>query len=125
MHRSERGYEAVMLIMDSVGLGVFTVVGISAAFTVVEDPSVFLLLFVGAVTGVGGGVMRDIFAGNTPDVFVKHIYASASLVGAAVTIMIWPFAGSACSMLAGTAAVILIRLLSVHYRWNLPKAKEC
>lgn len=48
-------YETVMLIMDSIGLGVFTVVGINTAYSQDGEYNIFLLVFVGVVTGVGGG----------------------------------------------------------------------
>ena len=83
-----------------------------------------LLAFVGVITGVGGGVLRDVMAGDTPYIFVKHIYACASLVGAVICGLLWHYAGEGLSMLAGAAAVFLIRGLSAHFRWNLPHAHE-
>ena len=116
-------YDRLMLIMDSVGLGVFTVVGIQTAYAVVAEPGWFLLLFVGVITGVGGGVMRDVMAGDMPYVFVKHFYACASLLGAVLCILLWSVAGQTFAMLAGAAAVVALRMLAVKYRWSLPKAK--
>ena len=77
-----RAYEIIMLVMDSLGLGVFTVMGIQTALR--KDPgyNAFLLVAVGVLTGVGGGVLRDVLAGERPYVFVKHFYACASLFGA-------------------------------------------
>ena len=71
-----------MLVMDSLGLGAFTTVGIQVAFEHTEKPTLFLLVFVGVITGVGGGVIRDLLAGNPPFILVRHISASASLAGA-------------------------------------------
>ena len=64
-HRRET-YDKIMLAMDSVGLGIFTVVGISTAHQAVPESGQFLLIFVGVITGVGGGVVRDMMAGNMP-----------------------------------------------------------
>lgn len=116
-------YDALMLLMDSVGLGIFTVVGIQTAYAAVENPGWFLLLFVGVITGVGGGVLRDVMAGDMPYVFVKHFYACASLLGAALCILLWEFAGQTVAMAAGAAAVVALRYLAVKYRWSLPKAQ--
>lgn len=116
-------YDSLMLLMDSVGLGIFTVVGIRTAYAAVTDPGWFLLLFVGVVTGVGGGVLRDVMAGDTPYVFVKHFYACASLLGAVVCILLWTLAGQTVAMAAGAAAVVALRYLAVKYRWSLPKAR--
>lgn len=117
-------YDRIMLIMDSLGLGIFTVVGISAAYSVSEDFNLFLLLFVGIVTGVGGSVLRDILAGNTPYIFVKHIYACASGAGALLCALCWKPLGVTAAMLLGAAAVILLRLLAAHFHWSLPRAGQ-
>ena len=117
-------YNQVMLVMDSVGLGIFTVVGIKVAHTVSAEPGVFLLVFVGVVTGVGGGVLRDIMAGERPYIFVKHFYACASLIGALLCVLIWNSLGEANAMILGTAAVIVLRLMAAHFRWSLPKPRD-
>ena len=71
-------------------------------------------------TGVGGGLLRDVMAGDMPYIFVKHIYACASLVGAVICGVLRQSAGEMTAMLVGAAAVFAIRCLSAHYRWNLP-----
>ena len=114
----------VLFLMDTAGLGIFTVVGIRTAYAHVPQATVFLLVFVGVITGVGGGLLRDMMAGDTPYIFVKHIYASASLVGALLCGLLWHYAGEIPSMLLGGGAVILIRCLSAHFRWNLPRAHD-
>ncbi len=118
-----RVYEIVMLIMDSLGLGVFTVVGIQVAYTAGEEYNAFLLIFVGVITGVGGGVIRDLLAGNTPFILVKHFYASASLIGAVVCILLWQFVGSVAGIAGGTVVIIVLRLLAARYHWSLPKSR--
>ena len=60
LERGSRLYDVVMLLMDSIGLGVFTVVGVQSAYSVSSSYSIFLLAFVGVITGVGGGVLRDV-----------------------------------------------------------------
>jgi len=117
-------FDWCLRLMDSLGLGIFTVVGIRIACGCVEAPSLFLLVFVGVVTGVGGGLMRDIMAGDTPYIFVKHVYASASLAGAVLCGTLWSILGELPAMLIGMSVVVIIRILSAHYRWNLPKAKD-
>jgi len=116
-------YEKLLLIMDSIGLGLFTVIGIQAAKASSVDTNLFLETFVGVLTGVGGGMMRDIFAGVTPSIFVKHFYACASIIGAWICVLIWPFAGESVSMFAGAAAIVVLRLLAAYYRWSLPRAE--
>lgn len=88
------------------------------------DRSTYLLVFVGLLTGVGGGVMRDVLAGNTPYILVKHVYACASLAGAVLCAVLWRLVPQYVAMLAGMTTVLLIRLLSAHFRWNLPRVKD-
>lgn len=121
-HRYQRAYDILMLAMDSLGLGIFSVIGVQAAFAQSSSYSMFLMAFVGVITGVGGGVIRDMMAGNTPYIFVKHIYACASLAGALSCVLLWNPLGGAVAMAIGTILVVLIRFLSAHFRWSLPKA---
>ena len=79
---------------------------------------------IGLLTGVGGGVMRDVLAGNTPYILVKHVYACASLAGAVLCAVLWRLVPQYVAMLAGMTAVLLIRLLSAHFRWNLPRVED-
>lgn len=120
---NQQRYDQLMLLMDSAGLGIFTVMGVRVAWHCVENPSLYLLVFVGAVTGVGGGLLRDVMAGETPYIFVKHIYACASLAGALLCSLLRS-AGEMAAMLAGAVLVFAIRCLSAHYRWNLPKTHD-
>ena len=79
----------VLLVFSGLCFLVFTVVGIQRAYTATEHRGLFLLVFVGVVTGVGGGLLRDVMAGNTPYIFVKHVYASASIIGAILCVVLW------------------------------------
>lgn len=117
-------YEISMLIMDSLGLGVFTVVGVQIACSAEEEYGTFLILFVGMITGVGGGVLRDVMAGNTPYIFVKHFYACASLGGAAVAIVLWDYLPVPLVLLIGALVVVILRLLAAYFHWSLPKARQ-
>lgn len=119
-----RFYEITMLIMDSAGLGVFTVIGINTAFVRDDSYGIFLLVFVGVMTGVGGGILRDVMAGDRPYIFVKHFYASASIIGALVCVAVWDVLGSIASMFIGTAVVIVLRLCAARFRWSLPKVQD-
>ena len=116
-------YDKTMLIMDSLGLGIFTAVGIEIAY-LAEHRSVFLLVFVGMITGIGGGVLRDVLSGNTPYIFVKHFYASASLIGAVASIFLWEYIGQSAAVFGCAFVVTALRLLAAKFRWSLPKPKE-
>lgn len=121
--RKQQLFDAVLLVMDSIGLGIFTVVGIQVAFAASHDYPPFLLIFVGMITGIGGGVLRDILAGDTPYIFVRHFYACASLIGAAVCLLLWGWAGESVAMISGATVILILRLLAAHFRWSLPRAQ--
>lgn len=124
---NNRIYERMIFIMDTLGLGIFTQVGIQIAYSHSIEFNAFLFVFVGVITGVGGGVLRDILAGDTPFIFIKHIYASASLVGAIASLVLWHALGSAYAIVAGVIIIVVIRCVSAHFKLNLPSAAytEC
>ena len=115
-------YGKILFFMDAIGLGVFTVIGVQTAYSLSADYGFFLLLFVGVITGVGGGVMRDVLVQNMPYIFVKHIYAVASLAGAIICILFWERLSPEYAMVLGGGAVFVIRCLSAYFKWSLPKA---
>lgn len=115
-------YDRTMLVADSIGLGLFTAIGVSIVREAVPDAGFFLTVFVATLTAVGGGIMRDIMAGQTPFIFVKHVYACASLVGGVVCTILWPLCGHVTAMIICAALVFVIRILSATFKWNLPRA---
>ncbi len=123
LFKKQQVYDNLMRIIDSVGLGIFTVVGVEIAYSAGQSENRFLLIFVGLITGTGGGVIRDILAGNTPYILVKHFYASASIIGAFVYVLLWQLFGDEIAFYCGALTVIVLRLLAAKYRWSLPKAK--
>lgn len=120
--RHEPVFDRLLLVMDAVGLGVFTVVGVQCAYQQSEDYTLFLLIFVGLITGVGGGVLRDVFSGERPYIFVRHFYACASIIGALICALCWNRLGANAAMLFGAAAIVVLRLLAAYYHWSLPKS---
>lgn len=114
-------YDKIMLIMDSIGLAIFTVVGVNTGIQQGYIEKLFLLVFVGTITGVGGGLLRDIMAGEPPYIFVKHIYACASIMGSIVCVYMYRSFGAVESMIVSSVVVLLIRYLAAHYHWNLPR----
>lgn len=116
-------YDRVMLVMDSVGLGIFTVMGVMTGIQEGYMDNAFLLTVLGTLTGVGGGLLRDMMAGQPPYIFVKHIYACASVVGAVSCVWIYRLWGQLPAMVAASVLVVVIRFLAAHYRWNLPRIR--
>lgn len=122
--RSIEMYEKVMNIFDAVGLGAFTVVGIDTAVLAGYGQYHFLIIFLGVITGVGGGILRDIMAGETPYILKKHVYACASIAGAVLYAFLLEYMNGDAAMLIGAGTVILIRILATRYCWDLPTATK-
>lgn len=122
LQHGQRIFEKSLLFMDSIGLGIFTVNGILIALDCSAGYRKMLLIFVGVLTGVGGGVLRDILAGDRPYIFIKHIYACASVFGAAAYLFSRGFLAPVQAVCLSICVTVAIRLLSSHYNWNLPKA---
>lgn len=116
-------FEKLLLYMDSIGLGVFTVVGVQVS-QLHYGVSPFLNICMGVLTGVGGGVLRDMFSCQTPYIFTKHFYATASLIGAVVYVILCSWCSPNLAGLLGGGLIILLRLLAAHYRWKLPKPRH-
>jgi len=121
---NQRLYDMVFMLSDAAGLGIFTVCGAKVAMEAGFAGNTFLTIFVAVITGVGGGVMRDIFAGDRPAIFVRHIYACAAIIGAVVFCLFSTFADMNVSMVAGFMVTLVIRVCSAHFRWSLPKARD-
>lgn len=112
-------YEKIMNYCDAVGLGIFTVVGVYNAWSLGYRGK-FFLIFLGMLTGIGGGMIRDVLANTMPFVLHKHIYAVAALAGALIcTLLIGRHLYVA--MGTGCVIIILIRLLASRFCWDLPK----
>ncbi|MEA4929139.1 MAG: trimeric intracellular cation channel family protein [Candidatus Limiplasma sp.] len=122
--RAKERYKLALLYTDAVGLGVFTVSGVDTASRVFPNASVFLLLFVALLTGTGGGILRDIMAGVTPSVLVKHIYAMASFIGACAYLLLRHILSAIPATVIAAALVVLIRGLASHFRWNFPRIPQ-
>lgn len=115
--------EQINNIFDAIGLGAFTVLGTEIAFMEGLQSNVGLSLLLGFLTGVGGGVLRDILTASTPYIFKKHIYAIASIVGAGVYFAMRYFMNSTLvPSIVALILVVIIRLLATYFRWELPKA---
>ena len=61
---------------------------------------------------MGGGALRDVLAGNTPYIFVKHFYATASLIGAVLCALLYNVFGRAAAIFSGAAAIVTLRLMA-------------
>lgn len=111
-----------VLLFDAAGLGLFCVAGADKALTFHAGPVAATLL--GMVTGIGGGMVRDVLVMEIPSVLRTELYAVAALLGAAFTVAGQRF-GMPLHLAApiGAALCIVLRLLALRYRWHLPVAR--
>lgn len=108
-------------VFDAMGLGVFTVTGMRIA---IESGAadVVLIIFLGAVTGIGGGLMRDLILNEIPFVMKKYVYAVASICGGCC--YWWLLKSSMLddyAMVISILVVFVLRICATIFRWNLPK----
>ncbi len=108
--------------LDAAGLALFAVAGTQKALLYKMNELTAVLL--GTVTGVGGGVIRDVLLSQVPSVLRAEVYATAALLGSIVLVVcrrlrVHP---TACAM-AGAAACFLLRVVSVWQHWNVPRAR--
>lgn len=105
-------------------LALSTVIGIDAGIDKGYGEYLFLLIFLGVTTGIGGSIMRDIMAGEIPYVLKKQIYACASIAGACLYVIFLQFSQSYLSMLISALLVVVVRMLASKFDWNLPGSQN-
>lgn len=117
-------YEWSLLICDTLGLAAFTADTVNTVKNTQYSDNLFVMVFIAVLTSVGGGLLRDIMANQLPYIFVKHIYACASLIGALFTGILWEYTGGTIAMIVGFLSVFAVRILAAVFNWNLPKIKR-
>lgn len=113
--------DRTLTFFDAIGLGLFSVTGASAALAHHLGPVQSIIL--GAITGVGGGMVRDLLLREVPNVLRKDLYAVPALLGATVLVVAHQAgARSALFPLLAAGVCIAVRLIGVHYSIGLPIA---
>jgi len=112
LHRS-------IFLFDTIGIGLFTILGLQTTLETGLSPIIALMM--GVVSAVFGGVIRDVLANEVPLIFRKEVYASACLAGGLVFLLLhWWSPFTNLNMVLSICVVILIRYLSVRFHWALP-----
>ena len=109
-------------VADTIGLGVFAASGTEKVLGTVYCENMFLAAFVGTVTAVGGGILRDMLAGTIPVVMRRRVYAVAALLGSLIYYVLRFHADLPVSAaeLISIGAICGIRFLAIRHLWNLP-----
>lgn len=110
-----------VLVLDAAGLGLFTVTGTLKALNAGVPPVGACLI--GMITGIGGGLARDLLMGEVPVVLRRDFYAVVAL-GGAVAVAVLEWLSAADPLPLGAAAVVMtaVRLIALRRRWSAPIA---
>ena len=111
--------KTAFLVMDALGLVAFTVIGCDIAAT--TDAHVSVVVLMGMITGVFGGLLRDILCNQIPLVLQREVYATVALFTGSLYVGLLYFqVDSAVAQLASIGAGFLFRFLALHFEWRLP-----
>lgn len=114
--------EHVNNVFDAIGLSAFSVTGTEIACAAGFADKALLAILMGMITGVGGGIFRDVLVDKTPYVLKKHVYALASILGSSLYYILRVYAeNTVLATVAAILTVFLIRMLATKYHWKLPR----
>jgi uncharacterized membrane protein YeiH len=113
-----------MLVLDAAGLALFTVVGTVKGLDF--GFAVYAACIVGVLSGIGGGILRDVLVQEIPAVLREDFYAMAAIIGALIVAIgaRWESViGHWTLSLIAIAAIFVVRLVAIRFRWEAPKPK--
>ena len=112
-------FNNIILLCDAIGLGAFTAAGANMAFSY-DYNRLFITVMMAVLSGVGGGIIRDVFVGDVPLIFRKEVYAVASIVGALCYFYSRPLLPGNAPMYLCFVVTVVIRIVCMKYDINLP-----
>ncbi len=117
-----RALSRPVLMLDAVGLGLFAVTGAQKALAYGIDPTMAAAL--GMISGIGGGMVRDVLAGEVPFVLRTDLYAVAALAAGAIVALGHVLgAPPAWAMLLGASLCIFLRVMALFHGWRAPVSR--
>lgn len=120
--RDKKKWHFIITMFDMIGLAVFTVnTGLMSLDLEYHFPE---FLFMSTITAVGGGVIRDLLAQRVPAILRRDIYATAAILGSCVLWVAYPLAGKTISTYISLVTVIIVRILSIYFKGNLPIVRQ-
>ena len=112
-------------LTDAIGLSIFCVLGVDATRTMVGENAIpLILIFGGFITGVGGGMLRDICSAQIPSIFRKDIYLIPAVLGSTLYVFTYPHWHHLVAVCVASALIMTIRLFAYFFKWNMPIHKE-
>lgn len=117
-------FDVMINVIDAFGLAAFSISGVQVALASGYEKNAVLCILMGMLTGVGGGILRDMMTQTIPYVFQKHVYAIASIAGSLLFYVLVRFnAHDTVSSLVSIGLIVIIRILAARYKWSLPRIK--
>lgn len=118
-------YRGLVNFFDAIGLGVFSLTGTQVAINCGHGDNPLLAVTLGVITGIGGGMIRDVLNNEVPGVLRKHIYALAAILGAAAYyVMIRADFPALPAVVLGFSITFIIRMAATYFRWHLPRPND-
>ncbi|MFI8620445.1 trimeric intracellular cation channel family protein [Marinomonas sp. NPDC078689] len=115
MHRLQK----LFLLLDAMGLIAFTIIGCNVAQQL--DYSLPVVIMAGIITGVFGGILRDILCDQTPQVLQHELYASVSLMVAVLYLVLQHYGvNEDITLLVSFSSGLIMRLAAIRWNWSLP-----
>ena len=112
-----------MFLFDTIGLGVFTLLGLEKGLSFDLHPIIALIM--GMISAVFGGVLRDVLTNKIPLIFEKEIYASACLAGGITYLVLHQFkVPENIIFIISACVIVIIRVIAVKFHLQLPKIKD-
>lgn len=123
-HPGVRRIQPLVLILDAIGLGVFAIAGALKALELGNNP--LTAVIVGVVTGVGGGMIRDLLAGEVPEILAhRELYATPAIGGTILFAALW-WADFTQPLVTGLSVVLIaaVRLFAIRWQWQAPAPRS-
>lgn len=115
-------YNNLFVIIDAIGLAAFFV---SSGLKAIESGyNLMLFLFAASITGVGGGMLRDIITNRKPEIFKTDIYCVAGIIGSLILWFLYPIAGPHTSQHLSLITIFSVRMICYMKKINLPVIGE-
>ncbi|MBE6948462.1 MAG: trimeric intracellular cation channel family protein [Ruminococcaceae bacterium] len=114
--------ETVNIFFDALGLAAFSITGMEISLMHSYEDNALLTITLGVITGVGGGMLRDILVNEKPYILTKHIYAVVSILGCCFYYLISVSVGyKVFATFFVLIFTVLVRILAAKLHWKLPK----
>lgn len=117
--KQRKKYNIVILLFDAIGLGVFSVL---AAYSAMEHNMPYIgIVFLGCISGCGGGMLRDILVREIPVVLKKEVYMAASIIGIIYMIIFKNIMSEQLLLISSICIIVLIRMITLIFNIEIPK----